>query len=549
MSNQVKVTDPTQLSAATLGRLGLGEHPFTEHADEAYIYSDSQLDTTSSLIMEYLTRATVTIVLSGKEGIGKTTYLRKTLRLGYQKYQFCTLRAKQSIDFEYIENKIKQRWILPATHEQASIADLSIENYLIAYLREHPRSALIIDDAHLLGPATLDRLFTLKHRISLACPRGLSFILAGESGLKTTIASLEDSNPACAQIYQINVQPLSREQTGNYINHRLKIARLESKPEDKNILDDTQITRIYRATQGNIRQIHAQAILALQNQHPEGTFEHATGVNIIIKNPRSRMPVLLAALIVAVIVIVAVSSQIKFNGAQDIAIEKPVVNPATLPAPVARHTAQPDRQQTASLPFGQAGPADQAPAALVATMRLEDTPAPADTNGVSLPIEAIEQVNKDKLKIAEKSHSESVSQPSAGQNLISAADNSTKEENSISQANIVTNRTGPTQASEKPPPENFGEGWLKQLEPSHYTLQVVAIKDAKKLAALISKEKLKTEYAYFDKPVKGTMFHVLVMGHYKTRNAALAAIKNLPANLKKNKPWPVTLKSVQQHLD
>ena len=548
MSNQIKVTDPTQLSAATLGRLGLGEHPFTEHADEAYIYSDSQLDTTSSLIMEYLTRATVTIVLSGKEGIGKTTYLRKILRLGYQKYQFCTLRAKQSIDFEYIENKIKQRWILPATHEQASIADLSIENYLIAYLREHPHGALIIDDAHLLGPATLDRLFTLKHRISLACPRGLGFILAGESGLKTAIASLEDSNPACAQIYQIDVQPLSREQTGNYINHRLKIASLESKPGDKSVLDDTQITRIYRATQGNVRQIHEQAILALQNQHPEGTFEHATGVNIIIKNPRSRVPVLLAALIVAVIVILAVSSQIKFNDAQDIAIEKPVVNPATLPAPVARHTAQPDRQQTASLPFGQTGLADQAPA-LVATIRLEDTPVSADTNGVSLPIEAIEQADKDKLKIAEKSHSESVSQPGTGQTLISAADNSTKEENSIPQANVVTHGTGPTKTSEKPPPENFGEGWLKQLEPSHYTLQVVAIKDVKKLAALVSKEKLKTEYAYFDKPVKGTMFYVLVMGHYKTRNAALASIKNLPANLKKNKPWPVMLKSVQQHLD
>ena len=526
MNSEIKSTDPAQLATEILARLGLSEHPFTEHAGEAYIYSDSQLEMTSNTIMEHLTNAAATIVLSGENGVGKTTYLRKILRLGYQQYQFCTLRAKESIDFEHVENKIKQRWILPATHEQTSIADLSIENYLITYLREHTHSALIIDDAHLLKPATLERLFALKQRISLAGPLGLGFILAGESSLKVALAALKDSNPACAQIYPIDVRPLSQEQTANYIKHRLKIAGLK----DKTLLDDAQITRIYTATQGNIRQIHKQAIVALQTQDRADTLKHAPDANIIIKNPRARAPVLVVALTVAVIAVPAIYSYIKFNHTHDviIPIEKPAANSTALPAHVVQHTTEPKRPQPVPLPAPrQAGP--------------------TDTNDAPLPAEPVEQSHQDKLNIVAKSHSEPAGQPDSRQNV--TRDNSAKDENPASRAGIVTNGAGLTRTVEKPPSKSFGKDWLKQLEPPHYTLQVVATQDIKKLTALISKEKLTSEYAYFEKSVKDATFYVLVIGHYKTRNAALAAIKNLPDNLRKNQPWPVTLKSVQQHLD
>ena len=241
-SNQFSTSD---FSEDELGKLGLSEHPFTEHAGDAYLYSDSQTEMTANIIMEYLTNPTTTIVLTGEEGVGKTTYLRKVLRLGYQQYQFCTLRARQESNFIDIENKIKQRWVVPPSNER-SVVDLSIENYVITYLREHTHAVLIIDDAEYLDTATLDRLFTLKHRIALACPSGLGLILAGVNELKLKISDLEDSNPACTQVYQINVRPLNKEQTSNYINHRLSTAGLE---EDV-LFDDAQINKIYKSSQG-----------------------------------------------------------------------------------------------------------------------------------------------------------------------------------------------------------------------------------------------------------------------------------------------------------
>ena len=200
MNDDSNLTDPLALSEEDLNKLGLREHPFSDHADEAFLYTDSQLEMTSNIIMEYLASPATTIVLTGESGLGKTTFLRKILRLGYQQYQFCTLRANTETDFDYIEGKIKQRWVLNDTNENASVIDLSIENYVITYLREYPHAVLIIDDAHLLDTQTLDRLFTLKHRIGLACPMSLGFILAGENTLKSTTADLEDTNPACTQI-------------------------------------------------------------------------------------------------------------------------------------------------------------------------------------------------------------------------------------------------------------------------------------------------------------------------------------------------------------
>jgi len=292
MNDDNSLNDPLELYEDDLNKLGLREHPFLDHADEAFLYSDSQLEMTANIVMEYLANPATTVVLTGENGLGKTTYLRKVLRLGYQQYQFCTLRANPDVDFAYIENKIKQRWVLNNNNEQSSVIDLSIENYVITYLREHTHAVLIIDDAHLLEASTLDRLFTLKHRIGLACPLSLGFILAGETTLKSTIAELEDSNPACTQVYQINVRPFSHEQTKNYIEHRLDVAGLEGEV----LFDDAKVTEIYKATSGNIKQIHEQAVLALKQQCNEDFSIIDQDPYITIRRPKPKIPVLFLTL-------------------------------------------------------------------------------------------------------------------------------------------------------------------------------------------------------------------------------------------------------------
>ncbi len=530
MNDDTTQIDPLFLSEEDLNKLGLNEHPFVEHAEDSYLYSDSQLEMTSNIIMEYLSNPATTIVLSGENGLGKTTFLRKVLRLGYQQYQFCTLRARSDTDFDEIEDKIKQRWVLAETNEHSSVADLSIENYVITYLREHTHAVLIIDDAHHLDSATLDRLFTLKHRIGLACPLSLGFILAGENTLKISIAELEDTNPACTQVYQIDVRPFSREQTGNYIEHRLKIAGLEN----ETLLDEASITEIYKATSGNAGLIHEVAIKALQNQCDEDSLDGVLDPHITIRQPKPRVPILLIALIA--IIGVGLFAATQFKQEVDNEAVTPVVkslNSGPTLSPIAQesHT----DVQTPSLPLPNSSTTISND--VVISPILETGDSQNSNNNSSLLSESVEKLDEEQANTVEKYASELLDK-SEQEQVIAKTSTTKTEKPEVKNIEEQTTKTNST----------HGEDWLKSLDASSYTLQVVATKDVKQLQSLVKREGLKDNYAYFDKPVKDATFYVLVIGNFENRDAAIAAAEKLPNNLRKNKPWPVSLKSVQQHL-
>lgn len=542
MNDDSNLTDPLALSEEDLNKLGLREHPFLDHADETFLYTDSQLEMTANIIMEYLTNPATTIVLTGENGLGKTTFLRKVLRLGYQQYQFCTLRANSETDFDYIENKIKQRWVLNDSSETPSVSDLSIENYVITYLREHTHAVLIIDDAHLLDVDTLDRLFTLKHRIGLACPMSLGFILAGENSLKSTISELEDSNPACTQVYQINIRPFSHEQTKNYIEHRLEVAGLEGEV----LFDDAKITEIYKATSGNVKQIHEQAIVALKHQCNEDSLEdYLDDPHITIRRPKPKVPILFITFLA--IIGVGIYINYKINNKQvdetNIPLEAPMASEPTL-SPIAQESHKPNSEQTPSLPLPNP-PETTATNIDISNIKnldaAEETPAKKDLP--SLLAESIETLDETQLKGLKETLTAKAEQASDT--------GSTKKpvEESIKAAEKITPEETPSNKAEKiPVTQTHGEPWLKNLDPSRYTLQVVATKERKQLQALVKKENLQSEYAYFSKPVKGTTYYVLVVGSYENRNEAISAAAKLPSNLRKNKPWPVPVSNVQKFL-
>ena len=534
MSEDQILTDPTLLTEDELSKLGLVEHPFVEHADDAYLYSDSQLEMTSNIIMEYLTNPATTIVLTGEDGVGKTTFLRKVLRLGYQQYQFCTLRVNDETDFDFIESKIKQRWVLSDTNEHSSVADLSIENYVITYLREHTHAVLIIDDAHFLDISTLDRLFTLKHRIGLACPLSLGFILAGENTLKLAITELEDSNPACTQVYQINVRPFSREQTGHYIDHRFQRAGLE----DEVIFDEAKVTEIYKATLGNMRKIHAKAITALQNQCREDSLDDSLDPHITIRNPKPKIPVLLISILAIIGIGVYANTYMNRKNTDEIMVplEKPLASEPTL-SPIVHKSNSAPSLQTPSLPLPNAPTAPTDTLDITTINAPQTSPAEKPENNVSLLSESLEVLDEKELEVLK----DILVKKTQGVEI-----KKIDPVEAITKSDAITNKP-PT--INHPAATTKGESWLKGLDPESYTLQVVATKSAKQLESLIKNEKLNSDYSYFDKQVNGTTYYVLVIGNYKTRDFALAAVDQLPANLKKNKPWPVPLKNIQKFLN
>ena len=507
--------NPTELSEELLSRLGLEEQPFRDHAGDRYLYSDSNLDMTSNIIMEYLANTSTTIILTGERGVGKTTFLRKVLRLGYQHYQFCTVRVREDTNFEFIEEKIKQRWELSPANVKSPIIDLSIENYVISYLREHPHAVLIIDDAHNLDSSTLDRLLTLKHRIGLACPSGMGLILAGEPPLKVKITELEESNPACTQTYQIDVRPLNKEQTESYIQHRLTTAGINT---DSPFSED-DISQIYDLSAGNVTKINHEAARLLHDESNQQNFHASTSPYPqreklkprLLMKPRLPMKPRLLMLAIAIILGLIVFGIYKQNQSQQ-KQQETISLPQVLPdEPHTKDVAKPeigtsvydynsDNQTIDGLPKNK-----------------------SDDNGTNVE-QDVEEIAKQDPLLAE----------------------------SIEQVEKNEETKPATKVSSEPEPlkaHAYGEGWLKNLDPTHYTLQVIATKDINQLKLLIKSEKLIDGYAVFSKPVNDTSYYVLVVGEFDTRQEAMDASKQLSQTLRKNKPWPVPISKIHPYLD
>ncbi|MCP3871281.1 MAG: AAA family ATPase [Gammaproteobacteria bacterium] len=91
-----------------------------------------------------------------------------------------------------------------------------------------------------------------------------------------------------------------------------------------------------------------------------------------------------------------------------------------------------------------------------------------------------------------------------------------------------------------------GESWLMGQNPKRFTLQLIGVGEEKGLRKFVRKHRLSGDLAYFRTLRDGKPWFSLVMGIYPSRAAAVAARKKLPRALGKSGAWPRTLGSIQE---
>jgi DamX protein len=91
-----------------------------------------------------------------------------------------------------------------------------------------------------------------------------------------------------------------------------------------------------------------------------------------------------------------------------------------------------------------------------------------------------------------------------------------------------------------------GGGWYSGQAPGHYVVQILGTSSEATAQSYVKEQG--AEYRYFKKTLQGKPLYVVTYGSFADRNAALSAIKNLPAKVQAGKPWPRTVGSIQQEL-
>lgn len=107
---------------------------------------------------------------------------------------------------------------------------------------------------------------------------------------------------------------------------------------------------------------------------------------------------------------------------------------------------------------------------------------------------------------------------------------------------VIEAPAAPTPAAPLP----HDEAWLLQQPAQHYSLQLLGSRQVDSITSYISQHHLDMEKsALYRGEYRGGEWYVLLYGIYPNRKAALDARAGLPAKVRKDKPWPRTLESVQ----
>jgi len=93
---------------------------------------------------------------------------------------------------------------------------------------------------------------------------------------------------------------------------------------------------------------------------------------------------------------------------------------------------------------------------------------------------------------------------------------------------------------------NTNNNWYKQQNSKNYCLQIIAGPSEQAIKQLV--KSYGTEFNYFKKIVNGKNFYVLTYGSFASREQAQNQIINLPADIQKNKPFPLSFINIHKDL-
>jgi DamX protein len=91
-----------------------------------------------------------------------------------------------------------------------------------------------------------------------------------------------------------------------------------------------------------------------------------------------------------------------------------------------------------------------------------------------------------------------------------------------------------------------GGSWYAGQAPGNYVVQILGTSSETTAQSIVREQG--GDYRYFKKNLQGKPLYVVTYGNFASRDAALAAIKALPAKVQAGKPWPRTVASIQQEL-
>ena len=468
------------------------------------------------------------LVVTGPQGSGKTL-LRQALvaSTNKQSVQSVVVSARGAGDAAGVLRQVAQALNVA----QAQIGAILAQVVQLALTGQEVY--LLVDDAEQLDESALEALLAL----AAGAPEGRPHVfLFGESSL---IAGLEQLNTEEERFHVIELQPYTEEETREYLAQRL-----EGAGRGIELFTADQISDIHEGSDGwpgIINQVARDAMIEAMIASRSAVKRPSMGFNMPKKH----------VLAISAVVVVAVAAAWLLPGRS----KAPTTGaPATEQAqlPLGQGTPQPNASGGPAVEF--AGSSQPMPLPLVGQSQpVMRGPLAEAAGGISegddgVPVEGSSATPPTVTTIA----------PPAGETPSPAPVPATRPVPTPEPTQVAVAKPAPV-AKPVPAPAakpadkpvtvakaSAGGSWYAGQAPGNYVVQILGTSSEATAQKFVKEQG--GEYRYFKKVLNGKPLFVITYGNFANRDAAVTAIKALPAKVQAGKPWPRSVASVQQEL-
>ncbi len=241
----------------------LREHPFLLTPDADFLFMSPQHAQAKACMDYTLLNRDSFVVITGEIGCGKTTLINKLLSEIVRSVVVARIFQTQVSPAQFLQTVLAQFGIKAFGKRKAELLDI-LNGFLIDQHKRGRQVVLIVDEAQNLSLRVLEEIRLLSD-VEGQKEKILNVILVGQPELKQKLESRRLEQLAQRTRFRVHLGPFTREQTGEYIEHRLAVAGYDGPP----LFDDADVDIIFEFTGGIPRLINTLCDTAMTGAFSE----------------------------------------------------------------------------------------------------------------------------------------------------------------------------------------------------------------------------------------------------------------------------------------
>ncbi|MCL4135299.1 UNVERIFIED_CONTAM: hypothetical protein GTU68_038887 [Idotea baltica] len=237
---------------------GLAEKPFQITPDPRFLYLSRRHRDGFAHLLYGADEAGGFVLLTGEVGTGKTTLCRSALESITDNVRIALILNPKQSPIELVASICDELQVVypkNVTSLKALIDRLNL--YLLKAYGQGQRIVVVIDEAQNLTSEVLEQVRLLTN-LEVSTQKLLQIILIGQPELQTMLDMPELRQLSQRITARFHLTPLTREETGEYIAHRLKIAGVT-----REVFTKQATSEIYKLSRGIPRLINTLSERAL----------------------------------------------------------------------------------------------------------------------------------------------------------------------------------------------------------------------------------------------------------------------------------------------